>query len=71
MARHILEVRVVMKDVIEDVEEELQGKLVEMIDQVELLKDEEHRTASLRQREIICRRLLHLLHNDICFFYLV
>ena len=71
MARHILEVRVVMKDVIEDVEEELQGKLVEMIDQVELLKDEEHRTASLRQQEIICRRLLHLLHNDIRFFYLV
>ena len=72
MVRHILEVRVVMKDVIEDVEEELQGKLVGMIDQVELLEDEEHRTASLRQGEVFCRHLLHFLsHNDIRFFHLV
>ena len=42
-----------MKDVIEDVEEEAQGKLMGVVDCAEVFEDGECRTARLRERQIL------------------
>jgi len=44
----ILEVRVMVEDIIEDIEEETEGELIEVIYDVELFQNKEDRTASLR-----------------------
>jgi len=42
-----------LQDVVEDIEDEAQGELIEMIDGAEVLEDEECRATCLRQRQIL------------------
>ena len=63
VVRHAFQIWVLVKDVVKDVEEETQGELVEVVDEVQLLEDEEDRAASLCQRKIFGSDLFDFLHD--------
>jgi hypothetical protein len=65
VVRHALEVRVVVEDLVEDVEEEPERKLVEVIHGAQLLEDEEIRAACLRKRQVFGRHGLNLAHHNV------
>jgi hypothetical protein len=58
------------EDKVEDVEEEAEGELVEVVEEVELLEDEKHAAASLRKWQVLVRNLLDLRHDGVSLLHL-
>ena len=59
-----------VEDIVEDIEEEAQGELVEVVDEIELLQDEEDGATCLSNGEIFGRHLFDLLHDQISLLHL-
>ena len=60
-----------LQDLVENIEDEAQGELIEMIDVAEVLEDEECRATCLHQRQILGGDLINFLHDHVCFFDLL
>lgn len=54
--------RVVQQDKVEDVEEEAEGELVEVVEEMKLIENEEDRAAGLCEGEVLARDLLDFRH---------
>jgi len=65
-----LEVRVLIQDVVINVQEELEGVLVQEVDLLQGLHGEVDAAARGGQRQVLLGHGLHLLHDDVCLLHL-